>query len=250
VEKRAKRQKKKIETKKEKEVTREREGALRRKAHKVQFEQQRTKAPTSEHESRKKEEGGDDAWDTPTPCRHPRTCGSWCHRQRMRGRSSEASMDDEQRRPSIANDGQKEARMASRTTPHGRQRTTMAATRGGTTRRGTTPRGTTPRPKKARRHLQGQVEEATTIETVSSASPIRGDIGFDIFEGSSDTQHGQAPQRGPTTSDYGSDSTDRLKLEPRPPSKEVTLVAQTEPSEETNIDAQEMCEVVEQQHEQ
>jgi hypothetical protein len=42
--------------------------------------------------------------------------------------------------------------------------------------------------------------------------------------------------RGPTTSDYGSDSTDRLQLKPRPPSTEVTLVAQTEPSEETNMD--------------
>jgi hypothetical protein len=39
---------------------------------------------------------------------------------------------------------------------------------------------------------------------------------FDRLEGNSDTQHvcgSKHRQRGPTTSDYGSDSTDRLQLE-------------------------------------
>jgi hypothetical protein len=55
----------------------------------------------------------------------------------------------------------------------------------------------------------------------------------------------------PAISDYcyGSDSTDRLRLELRPPPAEVTLMAQTETSEETNMDAQKMREVGEQQHE-
>jgi hypothetical protein len=43
------------------------------------------------------------------------------------------------------------------------------------------------------------------------------------------------------TRDYGSDRTDRLQLEPRPPSTEVTPVVQsapTEPPEETNKDVE------------
>jgi hypothetical protein len=98
-------------------------------------------------------------------------------------------------------------------------------------------------------HRGGQLQEqgATTIETVSTTSPIRG--GTVVLTGSKATATGEHRQRGPTTSNYGSDSTDRLQLEPRPPSTEVTVVAQTEPSEETIMDVQEMREDGEQQHE-
>jgi hypothetical protein len=54
---------------------------------------------------------------------------------------------------------------------------------------------------------------------------------------------------GPANNDYGSDSTDRLQLELRPPPAKVTLVAQTETPEETNMDVQEMREVGEQKQE-
>jgi hypothetical protein len=83
----------------------------------------------------------------------------------MRGRPSAASMDDEQGGPQ-PQPTTRVKRVSRRTgntaTTHGRQSTTMGATRGGTTRRGTTPRGTTPRgttPRPRKSH--------NNIETVS-----------------------------------------------------------------------------------
>jgi hypothetical protein len=104
---------------------------------------------------------------------------------------------------------------------------------------------------KARRHLRGQ-EKATITKTVPTPSPKGGDnvvlTGLEAAATSSMDEQGHG---GPVISDYlyGSDSTDRLRLELRPPPAEVTLVAQTGTSEETNMDVQETREVGEQKQE-
>jgi hypothetical protein len=104
-----------------------------------------------------------------------------------------------------------------------------------------------------RRNLQSQ-ENATIIETVPTPSPIRGDtVVMTVSKATAKPSKGEHRQRGPANGGYGSNSNDKLRLEPRPASEaavtSVVRSSQTKPPEETNMDVQEMREVGEQQHE-
>ena len=104
-----------------------------------------------------------------------------------------------------------------------------------------------------RGHLQSH-EKATTIGTVPTPSPTRGDtVVLTVPKAAAKPSKGEHRQRGPANGGYGSNSNDNLRLEPRPASEAaVTLVvrsSQTKPSAETNMDAQERRGVGEQQQE-
>ena len=104
-----------------------------------------------------------------------------------------------------------------------------------------------------RGHLQSH-EKATTIGTVPTPSPTRGDtVVLTVPKAAAKPSKGEHRQRGPANGGYGSHSNDKLRLESRPASEaavtSVVRSSQTKPPAETNMDVQEMREVGEQQHE-
>ena len=88
-----------------------------------------------------------------------------------------------------------------------------------------------------RGHLQSH-EKATTIGTVPTPSPTRGDtVVLTVPKAAAKPSKGEHRQRGPANGGYGSDSNDNMRLESRPASEaavtSVVRPSKTEPPEET-----------------
>ena len=74
-----------------------------------------------------------------------------------------------------------------------------------------------------RGHLQSH-EKATTIGTVPTPSPTRGDtVVLTVPKAAAKPSKGEHRQRGPANGGYGSDSNDNLRLESRPASEAAVI---------------------------